>query len=72
MLDAAKVPADVRDQIVAQIVSSNVEAHHYSRTFNVILVDGVSRRVIVKNEDPKDFEVEVRVGSDGGVTLNSN
>jgi DNA invertase Pin-like site-specific DNA recombinase len=65
-LDQLDDPAE-RARILEAVDRSNIEGQRYNRTFSVILADGTSRHVIVKDDDPTDFIAEVRVGSDGSI-----
>lgn len=79
VLDDEGLDSHERQQLLDAIDQSNFEAKRYNRTFIVELADGTSRRVIMKNDDPTDFEAEVLVdksgaisGSDRGMPLSSS
>ncbi|MBB6466022.1 DNA invertase Pin-like site-specific DNA recombinase [Aminobacter lissarensis] len=79
IVDGAGIGSDERKQLLDAIDQSNLKAKRYNRTFIVDLADGTSRRVIMKNDDPTDFEAEVLVdksgaisGSDRGLPLGSS
>lgn len=68
LLDAADIDPDERNQILQIIEQSNRQAQRYNRSFSVVLADGVSRRVVLKNDDPTDFIAEVIVDQDGTIS----
>ncbi|TGR01283.1 recombinase family protein [Mesorhizobium sp. M4B.F.Ca.ET.190.01.1.1] len=67
-LDAADIDPQERNQILDHIERSNREALRYNRSFSVVLADGVSRRVVLRNDDPTDFVAEVLVDKDGTIS----
>ncbi|WP_281040037.1 recombinase family protein [Mesorhizobium sp. M8A.F.Ca.ET.021.01.1.1] len=68
LLDAADIDPQERSQILDLIERSDREAQRYNRSFSVVLADGVSRRVVLKNDDPASFVAEVLVGKDGAIS----
>lgn len=65
-----------RQRILELIERTNIEATRYNRSFTVVLADGISRRIVLNNDDPTDFVAEVTVdaagnpaGSDRGTDL---
>lgn len=65
LLEASNIDVKEREQILSHIEQSNIDAKHHNRTFNVVLADGISRRVILKNDNPMDFVVKVHVDREG-------
>jgi DNA invertase Pin-like site-specific DNA recombinase len=78
-LESQDLDPDESQRILDHIRQSNQEGQRYNRSFNVVLADGVSRYVVVKNNDPTDFVAEVLVdkagaisGSDRGMPIGSS
>ncbi|MEI8698125.1 recombinase family protein [Mesorhizobium sp. ISC15] len=54
-----------RQRIMELIDQSNVEGQRYNRSFTVVLADGISRKIVLNNDDPTDFIAEVTVDAEG-------
>ncbi|WP_395449051.1 recombinase family protein [Aminobacter sp. UC22_36] len=67
-LDDEGLDPHERQQLLETIDRSNFEAKRYNRTFIVDLVDGTSRRVIIKNDDPTKFEAEFLRDASGAIS----
>ena len=65
LLDSQGADLIERNRILKHIDHSNLEAQRYNRTFTVVLADGLSRIVILKDDDPADFVAEVVIDNDG-------
>ncbi len=57
-----------RDKLLEFIKQSNADAQRYNRSFTVVLADGVSRRIVLNNDDPTDFVAEVHLDKEGKIT----
>ncbi|MGX9117871.1 recombinase family protein [Mesorhizobium sp. BHbsci] len=68
LLDAATIDPEERQQILETVKRTNREAQRYNRSFSVVLADGVSRRVILKNNDPTNFVAEAIVDKHGAIS----
>lgn len=68
-LNSSAMDQDERERLIAHIERTNLEGRRYNRTFNVVLADGVIRRVILRSDNPLDFEVNLRVDSAGTATI---
>ncbi|MEI9429222.1 hypothetical protein [Mesorhizobium sp. Cs1299R1N3] len=55
-------------QILDAIERTNSEAQRYNRSFTVVLADGISRRIVLSNDNPTDFVAEVLVNGSGAVS----
>ncbi|WP_280940373.1 recombinase family protein [Mesorhizobium sp. LSHC412B00] len=76
LFDQAGTDPIERQRSLEVIERTNIEAKRYNRSFSVVLADGVSRRVVLNNDDPTDFVAEVTVdaagkpvGTDRGLNL---
>ncbi|TGP51522.1 hypothetical protein EN873_17860 [bacterium M00.F.Ca.ET.230.01.1.1] len=67
-LESQELNPDERDRLIDHIEKTNKQAQRYSRSFNVMLADGVSRFVVVKSDDPTDIIAEVLVDKDGEIS----
>lgn len=63
-------------KLLDYVDQSNKEGQRYNRSFTVVLADGISRRIVLNNDDPTDFIAEVTVdaagnpaGSERGIDL---
>ncbi|HEV2897396.1 MAG TPA: recombinase family protein [Pseudaminobacter sp.] len=69
LLEASNIDITERNQILSHIEQTNIDGNRYNRTFNVVLADGISRRVILKNDNPTDFDVQVHIDRKGTATV---
>jgi DNA invertase Pin-like site-specific DNA recombinase len=67
-LEGENLDPDYCRKMLDLIQQSDVEGQRYNRSFSVVLADGVSRHVIVKNDNPTDFIAEVLIDKDGAVS----
>lgn len=67
-LESQELNPDERDRLIDHIEKTNKQAQRYSRSFNVMLADGVSRFVVVKSDDPTDIVAEVLIDKDGEIS----
>ena len=68
LLETSDIDVRERQAILATIERTNVEAKRYNRTFTVVLADGLTRRVILLDDDPTHLVAEVTVDQVGTVT----
>ncbi|MBZ9815774.1 recombinase family protein [Mesorhizobium sp. CA7] len=68
LLDATDVDPQERNRLLDIIERSDRQAQRYNKSFTVVLTDGVSRRVILENDDPASFVAEVLVNKDGAIS----
>ncbi|WP_181166701.1 hypothetical protein, partial [Mesorhizobium sp. B2-5-4] len=64
-LESENVDPSERRQLLDHIERTNIEAKRYNRSFTVVLADGISRRIVLNNDDPTDFVAEVTVDASG-------
>ncbi|MDN2578728.1 recombinase family protein [Aquibium sp. ELW1220] len=75
LLTTADIDVRERQAILDHIEKTSIEARRYNRTFTVELADGITRRVILQDDDPTHLVAEVTnqsgnvTGSDRGRTL---
>lgn len=70
LFEQAETDAADRQRILEVIEQTSVEANRHNRSFTVVLADGISRRIVLKNDNPSDFIAEVLVGVDGAISGN--
>nr|WP_280940297.1 recombinase family protein [Mesorhizobium sp. L2C084A000] len=65
LFDQARTDPTERQRILEVIQRTNIEANRYNRSFTVVLADGISRKIVLNNDDPTDFIAEVTVDAVG-------
>lgn len=68
LLDQAGTDPFDRQRILEAIERSNTEGKRYNRSFTVVLADGISRRIVLNNDNPTDFVAEVLVDGSGAIS----
>jgi DNA invertase Pin-like site-specific DNA recombinase len=68
LFDQAGTDPTERQSILEVIEQSNTEGQRYNRSFTVVLADGISRKIVLNNDDPTDFVAEVLVDKDGAIS----
>jgi DNA invertase Pin-like site-specific DNA recombinase len=75
LLNTADIDVREKQAILDHIERTSIEAQRYNRTFTVELADGITRRVILQDDDPTHLVAEVTnqsgtvMGSDRGRIL---
>ncbi|TGU95006.1 recombinase family protein [Mesorhizobium sp. M00.F.Ca.ET.151.01.1.1] len=64
-LESQELNAEERDRLLEHIERSNEVGQRYNRSFTVVLADGISRKIVLNNDDPTDFVAEVTVDAAG-------
>lgn len=68
LLESSEIDIREKQAILDQMETSNRAGQRYNRTFSVTLADGITRRVIIQNDDPARLVAEVTVDKAGKIS----